>query len=93
MTRLRGRLAQDCCANCNAWAPNAQANPPSGKPRQGWCRASPPMLVQTMQQVNAIQAGGPTMVPAYHGVWPPVNSDMWCRAYEQEEAADERLSA
>jgi hypothetical protein len=43
-------LSQQSCSNCNAFAPNPAANPPSGQPRQGWCRAMPP-------QMDPIKAG------------------------------------
>lgn len=77
----RLREARPCCGTCNAFKPNAQANPKSGEPRQGWCLASPPVAMPGMQAAPALMPGGqPTMV--MQGVWPPTLADRWCRAWE-----------
>jgi hypothetical protein len=73
----------DCCATCNAWLPNKQANPRAGVPRQGWCRAAPPGVVQVPVQgpLGQQQLG-------VQGVWPTSNADQWCRGYEAADDLD-----
>lgn len=76
--------AEQSCGTCNSYFGNPQANPKSGEPRQGWCRAMPPCLVQVMVQ----GVSGPR--PGTQGAWPTCNSDQWCRAWEPAEDDDAR---
>lgn len=86
--------AQQSCGTCNAWLPNPQANPKSGEPRQGWCRAMPPTLVQTtITAGSALDVGGPRTLPALQGVQPPQSSAGWCRAFEPIEDDDDRTES
>lgn len=70
------------CSTCNAFLANKAQNPPTSQPRQGWCRANPPGLMETMQP-HALQPG--QMVRVHQGVWPPTAADQWCRAWEAME--------
>ena len=79
------RRSQQSCVNCNAWVPNAAANPQSGKPRQGWCRAAPPGIMQGVQMPGPLAKPGTPPIPTLNGVWPPTDSNMWCRQWEPEE--------
>lgn len=80
------KLQAQSCANCNAFLPNRQHNPKSGEARQGWCRAAPPGIVQVMVQgLQGPQAG-------LQGVWPPTNSDAWCRAFEEKDTPPEEVA-
>jgi hypothetical protein len=80
-------MSDPCCANCNAWLPNKAMNPPSGKPRPGWCRATTPVAIQVPTQgINGPQLG-------IMGAWPTSNSDQWCRAFELRDEDDERPAA
>jgi hypothetical protein len=71
--------SKQCCGNCNAFQ---QGTDKRANPRQGWCRAGPPGLVQGMSQ-NPLQPG--QIVPTFQGMWPPVQNNGWCRAWELEE--------
>lgn len=76
------------CATCNAWLANAAANPRHGQPRLGWCRAAPPMVMETVVPsavASLSPTAGPQMQRALQGVWPPANSDGWCRAWEAQD--------
>jgi len=79
--------SQQSCGNCNAYLPNKASNPRAGQPRQGWCRAAPPMLMQGMAPApgSIMSASGPQMVPVLQGMWPPTNEDAWCRAWESDD--------
>lgn len=71
------------CGNCDAFSPNTAANPASGQPRQGWCRAQPPQMMQIMMPPNPLSGGGP--VPGVQGMWPPTNTSSWCRGWQPED--------
>jgi hypothetical protein len=75
-------MAEQCCANCDAFLKNKDLQVKFGQPHQGWCRAKPPILIQTMMQVNSKFApGGPQVAPAFQGVFPPTSSEVWCREW------------
>jgi hypothetical protein len=71
--------SQQSCRNCNAFRPNTKLNPKSGEPRQGWCVATPPAIMQIpVQGINGPQIG-------IQGTWPTTNADLWCRGFEELE--------
>jgi hypothetical protein len=74
------------CASCDAFLPNPAANPKAGQARQGWCRANPPGLMETMQP-HPVAPG--QMVRVQQGVWPPTAADQWCRAWQLAEEQTE----
>lgn len=69
------------CSNCDAFLANKDLQVKLGMPRQGWCRANPPALVQTMLQQMGPR--GLEMQPAFQGVFVPTASDCWCRQWRQ----------
>ena len=78
------------CGNCNAFLANDAVNPKKGDARQGWCRAAPPGLVETMQQ-HPLQPG--QMVRVHQGVWPPTAADRWCRVWEADDDEPPAIAA
>ncbi len=72
------------CGTCDAFLRNKAMPSAAGQPQQGWCRAAPPAMIQTVvpKPGGVLQGtGAPQMVPALQGVWPPTTSDGWCRAW------------
>jgi hypothetical protein len=74
------------CATCDAFKPNAASNPRSGEPRQGWCRAAPPIAIPIGQQAAALAGMPPALVT--QGIWPPIMGNEWCRSWGPKEAGD-----
>ena len=74
------------CSNCNAFLANKDVQVKFGYPRQGWCRANPPALVQTM--VQSMGPRGVEMTPAFQGVFVPTASDCWCRKWRTGQIID-----
>ena len=71
-----------CCGNCDAFAKSKDAMAPNGVP-QGWCRAKPPLLIQTMVAVNSkLDPRGQQVAPGFQGVFPPTAADVWCREWK-----------
>lgn len=68
------------CATCDAFLLNKELQVKLGMPRQGWCRAEPPKLVQTMVPVPTPR--GMEMAPGFQGMFVPTASDCWCRQYQ-----------
>jgi hypothetical protein len=76
-----------CCGNCDAFLANKDAPFQMDRPRQGWCRARPPQLMQVMVQVNSkLAPQGAQMAPGWQGVFPPTASDVWCREWRPDLA-------
>jgi hypothetical protein len=76
---------EQSCATCDAFLVNKDLQVKLGQPRQGWCRANPPVLVQTMVPVQTIR--GTEMAPGFQGVFAPTASDCWCRQHRPLLAA------
>lgn len=70
---------ENSCATCDAFLVNKALQVKVGLPRQGWCRANPPALVQAMMQIMTPR--GPEVQPGFQGAFPPVTSDWWCRQW------------
>jgi hypothetical protein len=68
------------CGNCDAFLANKDLQVKLGMPRQGFCRANPPTLVQVMMQ--QMTSRGMEMQPAFQGVFVPTASDCWCRQWK-----------
>ena len=80
---------EQCCGTCNAFVPIPGLNPKSGEPRQGGCRAVPPMPVYGSMMVgSALDPGGQKRIEGFQGMHPPVASNHWCRAWEGIEDDD-----
>jgi hypothetical protein len=67
------------CGTCNAFDPVLGGN---GNIRKGSCRASSPGVMQGMSQASVVSG---QMVPVIQGVWPPTNSEQWCRMWEKND--------
>lgn len=77
-------LKDQCCGNCNAFLPNAEAKPPPGHPIQGFCRAHPAMAAQTVVRVNSAIEMQQRMAQAVQGFLVPATAAGWCREWEPE---------
>ena len=75
-------MAEQSCANCDAFLKNKDLVVKFGQPHQGWCRARPPKLVQVMVPVTSrLDPHGQQLAPGWQGVFPPTSSDVWCREW------------
>ena len=82
------KRADQCCGNCNAFMedPGRKPNPPPDAPLQGFCRAHPAEMVQTMMQVGSVIDTQRRMVPAVQGMILPTSAAGWCREWEPEDS-------
>lgn len=82
------KRAEQNCGNCDAFLVDAQRPAKGNDAQQGFCRAGPPSVIQTMVKVGSvINSNGQQMAPALQGVQPPQSANGWCRQWK-ENAGD-----
>jgi hypothetical protein len=77
------------CATCDAFLLNKDLQVKLGMARQGWCRAEPPKLVQSM--VQQMGPRGMEVLPGFQGMFVPTASDCWCRQWKAAGAIIEEI--